>query len=618
MKSSENINKKKRLIEWIFTIILFVYPMRKAFVGLDLMDAGYSLGNYKYFDTMHEGWKLATYLANVTGMVLSKLPFGNTWVGMNLYTSAFIGITAAFVYRFFVVRTTGKMKNNHVILFIAEIFGLSLCWSPSVILYQNLGYIFMSFAVIILYKAIKEEKNTLYITAGIVLGLAVMVRMPNITYMAFIIPLWYNCIVNDLNWKNNCADSTDNSNNKYMILIKKTLFCITGYLLGAIIPLICICIKYGFSAYPNMISWLFGMTENAADYKSSSMIMSMFNDYFCYGIWFLLFVVYAILGIIAAKFLQKCVNSKNPLWDLLYKVLFAAGFAILLRLCYGRGMFDFDYSEYFCMYKWVTVYLIIVIIMCIIFLLRGKTDADIKLWSVFLPVIIFITPLGSNNGLYPIINNLYIVAPCSAYMLYLLFEEIAHSKFVADKKAYFALKFVLCAVIFCTVLQSVLFGVFFVFHDAESMKDKKYQVQTNEFTALRYLNTAILKKNAVEELGKFISQNDLKASEVILFGDIPAVSYLFDLKPAIYTTWVDLDSNSLELLKNNLTELENRDEDYPIVILGNDAVAYLDTMYMEKGMDTYKYRKLILIREFMEKNEYVKSFSNDVFSVFIK
>ena len=38
-------------------------------------------------------WVLATYLANVTGAFMMKLPMGGTLLGMNLYTGMLVGIT---------------------------------------------------------------------------------------------------------------------------------------------------------------------------------------------------------------------------------------------------------------------------------------------------------------------------------------------------------------------------------------------------------------------------------------------------------------------------------------------------------------------------------------------
>ena len=87
--------KQNRISEyagkWLPVLILLLYPLRKVNTGIDLMDAGYALGNYRFFETMNQVWKLATYLANITGVILSKLPYGDTWLGMNVYTALLVG-----------------------------------------------------------------------------------------------------------------------------------------------------------------------------------------------------------------------------------------------------------------------------------------------------------------------------------------------------------------------------------------------------------------------------------------------------------------------------------------------------------------------------------------------
>jgi hypothetical protein len=109
--------------KYILALILLLYPLRHVMTGLDLMDAGYALGNYRFYDTMNETWKFATYLSNVVGMILMHLPFGDTWIGMNVYTGLLIGFTAAFVY-LFIVNIQPEDNKKELLLFIAELGAL--------------------------------------------------------------------------------------------------------------------------------------------------------------------------------------------------------------------------------------------------------------------------------------------------------------------------------------------------------------------------------------------------------------------------------------------------------------------------------------------------------------
>ena len=51
-----------------------------------MSDSTYSLGNYLFFDRLEGTWVISTYLSNVVGWLLTKLPFGTTLLGMNLYS----------------------------------------------------------------------------------------------------------------------------------------------------------------------------------------------------------------------------------------------------------------------------------------------------------------------------------------------------------------------------------------------------------------------------------------------------------------------------------------------------------------------------------------------------
>lgn len=203
MGKALNERNRKYGLKYLLAAVLFLYPLRHAFTGADLMDAGYALGNYRFFDVLNPMWKLATYLANVAGLVLSALPWGDTWAGMNIYCGLLIGTVAAVVFLYMCKLYEEKLKR-YVSFFLAEFTALSLCWAPNVILYHYLGYLLMTIAVLVLYKAIMEDNKKGYITAGEIFGLCIAVRMPNVTYMAFILPLWYFSIMKKRNL-GNCA-----------------------------------------------------------------------------------------------------------------------------------------------------------------------------------------------------------------------------------------------------------------------------------------------------------------------------------------------------------------------------------------------------------------------------
>lgn len=589
--------RQKGMMTWVPMIVLLLYPLRHAAIGVDLMDAGYALGNYRFLDTVNEMWALATYLANITGVLFSKLPFGDCWIGMNVYCGLLIGVVAAGVYYALWQRYGQRRRRFAVLLFGAEFTALSLCWAPPVILYHYLGYLYMTVAVIVLYAAIIRNKKSYFIIAGVILGFCVAVRMPNITYMALILPVWCDCF-----WSRKRTEVHP---------VRRTLYCIGGYCIGLAVPLGAICARYGLAAYPQMVTSLFGMTDHATDYKPVSMLAAMFGDYLRYSTWLLLFTMYMVFGLLMF-FLAKKLERNHTLSKkiaIVLEIFYSFGFLALLRFCYGRGMFGLDYTDNFSMYKWVTVFLLIAAGLCVWCLADKKCSREYKLWAVFLLVIIFITPLGSNNGLYPIINNLFLVLPVSMLMTAEAFKRC---------RRHAAFRLVLGMVLAGVMIQSVLYGVNFVFHDAgaqQAAAQGQIRLELQCSSAGTGLAVTRSKKTALEELDAYLYQSGLHEKQVILYGDIPALSYLFDMKPAISTTWPDLDSYGIKVLEEELARLsdETMPEEAPVIIYGRAAAEHL--MQTATGA---KYEKLSRLMAFAQAQGYQQCFGNEEYVILSK
>ena len=77
-----------RALDACLLLVLVLYPMRHVKLGGDLWDVGYNYGNFMYpqLGRMGKTWYFSTYFASKLGHLLTLLPYGNTWIGMNVYT----------------------------------------------------------------------------------------------------------------------------------------------------------------------------------------------------------------------------------------------------------------------------------------------------------------------------------------------------------------------------------------------------------------------------------------------------------------------------------------------------------------------------------------------------
>ena len=123
-----------------------------------------------------------------------KLPGAATLRGANIYTGFILGIIGLTVYLVL------KKEYDARYIFLGEFIALCFCWIPTGILYNYLSYFFMIIGALLLYKGIMKDSGRYYFLAGLVLGINVFVRIPNIMQMALILALWFVCFITGRKW----------------------------------------------------------------------------------------------------------------------------------------------------------------------------------------------------------------------------------------------------------------------------------------------------------------------------------------------------------------------------------------------------------------------------------
>lgn len=673
---AKNYGKYKNFIETLlFPAVLFLYPFIGVCQGLDVADSTYSLANFQYFGEMDGTWMVATYLANVWGNLLMHLPFGGTIIGMNCYTVPVQSAMALMAY--FALRK----RMPAPLLFLGEMIALGLCWSPSVILYQNLTYFFMTAGILLLYRGLTQQgvetpdsrgggvvenrrgsvgaacdkRQRLYFAAaGLCLGANVAVRMPNVVYAAFILVVWYGIVLHQRH--NRCfgVTETEKAVGKERMtsgaaeqpalartLAASTGWCLAGYLVGFGLPFLAICLRYGVSAYPDMVRTLFAMTEQAADYKPASMVTGMFGDY-GKGLCWLAFagLCMAAAGL-ALSVRQRLYGAEDNVgqadsgqqadaisnkWGA-YKitgVIIKAGYclllAVLLRFYWGRGMFDFRYYYYSSIYYPVVLLLVVTIGTAAYCLIKSEMKTEKKILAAAVLLEIFLTPLGSNNILYPIINNLFIVVP---FLLWVAYESFTGAP-VRGRDAYgFVWKAPLVVLVVFVLVQSIGFHTAFAFNDGVFGEPRDMRVVLPEKAAGVWTNRE--QGVLLEELVDFAKEEGLTGREVICYGELPGLSYLLDMPPALSTVWLDLDSYRMEEYLRDMEAVAAKNragKELPVVIVSTPVAAYLSDdgeaiAWFGVDMEACAAdEKLQILGEFLIKHGYAECFGNAGYVVY--
>jgi len=582
LQAMESTGLYKTLSRVFFPLVLFLYPFWNVNVGVDVADTSYNLANFTYIGQMDRMWFFSTFLANVTGGALVRLPGGNTLLGINIYTTLIISVISLACYYFL------KNKMPAWIVFIGEIVAISLAWCPSVILYNYLTYLFFTLAVIFLYIGLTEEKKLFLILAGICLGINLFVRFPNIAETALILALWY------YGWL---------EKKKIVTILEKTGWCILGFAIGVLLILGIIASIWGLGNYTDAISGLFGITSSATSYTPLAMVIAIFQGYLEGLIWFLKIVAAGFFGVALFVLVPKR-------FRFIASVVYAAGVLLFIKWLYHVKMFDFNYRYYLSVYRWVAVFLVVTLILVAVTVISKRYSHQEKLLAVLVLIVLGITPLGSNNQLYPNINFLFLIAPFHLFMLY----RFISSGFQKESRSAFdAVRILTVVFVLAFLFQSLMFGLQFVFNEGYSGEKRDTKIKNNDIIS-QMLTTHSNGEN-LQELDDFIQLEELSGKPVFLLGDIPGLSYFLHMPFAISSPWADLPSFSYDKFKMELEGLEQK----PVIIVTSEIADWItdDKNLSKENVEAFSQSdKKLLLKEYIEKNKYTLTYSNEGYGVF--
>ncbi|MBQ9926683.1 MAG: hypothetical protein IJO65_01780 [Lachnospiraceae bacterium] len=583
--------------EILFPVILLLFPLLKVNQGVDLTDTPYSLGNYRFFAQAEGVWVLSTFLSNVAGFVLTKLPMGGTMLGMKIYTSLLISAMALLSYRFF------KTKMPSWMAFLGEVAAIGFCWCPTGILYNYMTYFFFLTGAIFLFRGLAGSRPVCLVIAGVCLGLNVAVRVPNVLEVSLIVALWYYGALKKKNFEQ---------------IAKETGLCVLGFLAAQAIMFAVMSALYGIGAYGEMIAGLFGMAGSASDYTLGEMLLSIWSAYLR-GFKWMLYMILCILPGIPFFMIQK---EKFPL---LRKIIYCACIAFLFYVLGRWGMYNFRYYQKESALQWGVIFLLITIVLCIWTLFTKMMDDEWKLIGCMVLVVVLVTPLGSNNYVWPALNNLFLVAPVTFWLLYRFVLWGREYLDATEKVTLFPVKAMVGGIMIAFLVQSIGIGFGYVFKDGENGEERSVKVENNAVLAGMY--TTPLNAETLDEISIFMTEHETEyvGKELILYGDICGLSYYLDKAPAIFTSWPDLDTNSLERLTADLEDISGEISEKgkrPLVIV----TPQLDAFYRQDAEAMQWWgtdedvclvdEKLSAIMSFMDKNSYTQVFANEAFVVY--
>lgn len=413
----------------IYPIILLCYPLRKIYQVVNLTDLGYNSYDSEMFQQAEATWGvISTYIADLVGFLLEQIPLGSTLVGMNLMTSLIVSATSLVAY-FLLIE-----EIPVYIVFIGEIIAMSLCWCPTIILYNYLTYFLLTLGIFFLYHGVIKDKVFYYILAGIVLGMNVMVRFPNLVEVTLIFSIWYyGCLKRKTS----------------MQIMKETGWYFLGYAIGLIACVIPVITQFGVADIMNVIDSIGKVSGQSSDSQhiATSNAFITFMLYKQNIKW--IFAMFILVGVGMLYF-----RIWKGRYERINQILYMVSVLSLFYWFYTNGLFSVQYEGFDSVLQLGILFLMLSFVMLGWCLLSKKVMKEQKFGASIGILLLFITPFGSDYHIYQMINNLFLIAPIIICMCYLL---------IRYSDIHFAIQGMLAVFLLVFLVQSILFGQVYVF-----------------------------------------------------------------------------------------------------------------------------------------------------------
>ena len=283
----------------------------------------------------------------------------------------------------------------------------------------------------------------------------------------------------------------------------------------------------------------------------------------------------------------------------------------MLGWLYLRGFCSFLFYSYDSILRPGILFLMLAMFIGLIRIIHPASPREEKLISGIVILLILITSIGSNNGIYPSLNNLFLAAP---YTLWQCWRFLRHVK-EKVRLSVLAAKGLLGAFLAMCLFQFGAFGFVFVFAESTGVQKADTYVENNE--VLRGIRMSADKAQMISSLNDYVNENGLQGQEVILYGGIPSLSFYLQM-PSAFNPWSDLDSYSLEQMALQLKETEAAMEKggkRPVVILEQEYAARLGKAADSTSV-SLREKKWLILKEFMEKNDYQSVLENEKMTVY--
>ena len=571
------INNNKN-IQNLLLVFLLLYPWYFVISGIDMTDAGYWLTYYKNFfdnpESVIRGFPV--WLTLVIGASANKL-LGD----LGLFSFNIMNVLIIYLSLYLSYKILNSFTNKTTMLFTLAISVVFINIDrSSIVSYDNLTVLFYLIAAYFIYYGLVEGKKNYLFLSGIVLGLNIFIRFPNLLGIGLIIVIFYYNYI---------------SNTKVKKSLKEISYVLAGYSFSIIAVVLVLKSIGHFELYVEGLNAMLATGKGPSD--SPSLIKTFLNDQlfaFKYGVAF-------IIGLIVFSWLSKFWNKSTVISFIMLFVLSGLSTLYVMKISY-----ILQYPNYYFLHMGVIGIFYISLILIILKTL--KIDPKFSTIALITFLIIELIPLGSNTHLRKSVGGLYLGLPIILIYLYSLSTIKLGPFLLESKQVLFLKKYVSLTLILFSVIVST-----FYFAAYCDNGNKFKMTSTSDIPLLKYNLTTEERADTLIDVLENLKQYEDKYEYMFTYGRIPLIQYLSNTKPFIDNPNPLFETPNAIKIK---LDIAAKNKSLPLVIQSK-TVTSAKTWPAKRYKVNKSTKMTLMIQDFLKKYNYTSVWQNDDFEILV-
>lgn len=503
----------EKLFVALFLAIVFLHEFLLNIQGIGMQDEGWVLTAYQQIFThpTSVSYNFLYYNSLLVGGVWNLL-FGKFGIIAFRFLAAFC--EAIIAYLSYIITKPYVTRLPFTLGYLT----LLMCrlWYTSFD-HNSLSILLCLVAILLIIRAIERNAPKTMFWAGMIIGINIFTRIPNIAHVALIIiviPYYLRTKDYDTSWR-------------------MFVFAFIGIIVGVVTEIgLMTLLGHVIIFWDNLSSGILAATAS----DSTHNLLSMLKRYFLQGEYMFIAAGFVfLLPGLAQAFFSMPSNIKR------------IAIAILVIIC-GRLIFIFEI-------RWLEYSLVLfgvyIVFACLFLSNISKKDTNLLYMQILSMIMLFVVPLGSDWG-YKL--SLHIGA--ASLIMPLGFEQMRCRSFEREHYSGFFnsnVSLSVCVTLFCTVVFVANWKTHTTGEESGLRLETTYQLDNSLATVYTSRDACNLLNPLLAELKRYVKEDE----KLFCFHSIAMIHYLTHTQPYLENAWVwtytseDMRRHMQKALKNN-------------------------------------------------------------------